>query len=51
MRWLRELAQEAGGDEAAERLLKGKGVSLILKKAEIDYKVWLLCLKYLLMLI
>lgn len=39
MKWLRELCQEAGGDEVAEKLLKGKGISLILKKAEVDYKV------------
>lgn len=39
MRWLQELALEAGGEQAAEKLLKGKGVSLILKKTEIDYKV------------
>lgn len=39
MRWLQELAAKAGGEKTAEDLLKGRGISLILKKIELDFKV------------
>ena len=39
MRWLQELATAAGGEQAAEDLLKARGVGLILKKIDLDYKV------------
>jgi hypothetical protein len=39
MRWLQELAVKAGGEKAAENLLKGRGISLILKKTDLDFKV------------
>ncbi|KAG8759331.1 hypothetical protein FRC14_006171 [Serendipita sp. 396] len=38
MRWLRELAIQADGEQAAENLVKGRGISLILKKIDLDFK-------------
>ena len=39
MHWLQQLAIQAGGEQAAEALFKGRGISLILKKFDVDYKV------------
>ncbi|KAG8835565.1 hypothetical protein FRC17_002485 [Serendipita sp. 399] len=39
MRWLKELAIQAGGEEAAENLVRGRGISLILKKIDLDFKL------------
>jgi hypothetical protein len=39
MRWLQDLAIEAGGEQTAENLVKGRGISLILKKIDLDFKV------------
>lgn len=39
MRWLQELATTAGGEQAAQDLLKARGVGLILKKIDVDFKV------------
>ncbi|CAG8682377.1 1216_t:CDS:2 [Acaulospora colombiana] len=39
MRWLQELAMEAGGEQTAEDLVKGRGISLILKKIDLDFKL------------
>lgn len=38
MRWLQDLAIEAGGEQTAENLFKGRGISLILKKIDLDFK-------------
>lgn len=39
MVWLRALAEQAGGESRAKLLLQGKGISMILKKIDIDFKV------------
>ena len=39
MRWLQELATAAGGEQAAQDLLKARGIGLILKKIDVDFKV------------
>lgn len=39
MRWLQELAVKAGGEKTADDLLKGRGIGLILKKTDLDFKV------------
>ncbi|KAI0766151.1 Thioesterase/thiol ester dehydrase-isomerase [Trametes elegans] len=36
--WMRALGQELGGPERADAMIKGKGVSLILKSISLDYK-------------
>ncbi|CAG7847042.1 SubName: Full=Uncharacterized protein {ECO:0000313/EMBL:CCA68223.1} [Serendipita indica DSM 11827] len=38
MRWLHEVALEVGGEQGARDLLQGKGISLILKKIDLDFK-------------
>lgn len=39
MKWLKELATQAGGEQAAQDLLRGRGIGLILKKFDVDFKV------------
>ncbi|KAI0675625.1 Thioesterase/thiol ester dehydrase-isomerase [Trametes maxima] len=36
--WMRALGHEIGGPEKADAMIKGKGVSLILKSVSLDYK-------------
>lgn len=38
MKWLQELAIRAGGEQAAQQLLAGRGIGLILKKFDVDFK-------------
>ena len=38
MRWLHEIALEVGGEQGSRNLLQGRGISLILKKIEVNFK-------------
>lgn len=42
MQWLRKLATIAGGEERAKDLLEAKGISLILKSINVNFRVRLL---------
>lgn len=42
MQWLRKLAIIAGGEERAKDLLEAKGISLILKSINVNFRVCLL---------
>ncbi len=39
MQWLRKLAIIAGGEERAKDLLEAKGISLILKSINVNFRV------------
>ena len=36
--WLSSLAHELGGPEKVDSMLKGRGISLILKRIAVDFK-------------
>lgn len=38
IKWMRSLGHEVGGKEKADAMVKGKGVSLILKSVSLNYK-------------
>ena len=42
MRWLRNLAIIAGGEQRAKDLLEAKGIGLILKSINVNFRVRLL---------
>jgi len=42
MQWLRKLALIAGGEQRAKDLLEAKGISLILKSINVNFRVCLL---------
>lgn len=42
MQWLRNLALLAGGEQRAKDLLEAKGISLILKSINVNFRVRLL---------
>ena len=47
MQWLRKLAIIAGGEERAKDLLEAKGISLILKSINVNFRVRLLSVLHL----